>query len=109
MKPQGGSGGLSKQPNIDGDDVTVSFSLHNLDVIFPRDKMTLITGKYGSGKTLMLLALLGEARLVKGNISYAVSNMISPNSMEHYDWKLAEHGVAYVPQVRQYYLYDVTY
>jgi ABC-type multidrug transport system fused ATPase/permease subunit len=61
--------------------VTQMFQLRDLDVNFPRGEMTLIAGKFGSGKTLVLLALLGEARLVEGSISY-------PHETEPTEWSL---------------------
>lgn len=39
--------------------ITSRFQLGPLDVIFPEGKLTLISGATGSGKTAMLLALLG--------------------------------------------------
>jgi ABC-type uncharacterized transport system fused permease/ATPase subunit len=83
----------------DNETNTANFRLRELDVTFPRGKMTLIAGKFGSGKTLMLLALLGEARLIEGDISYAVTGLIDPKSLHDMDWSLLEGGVAYVPQV----------
>ena len=75
------------------------FQLRDLQLDFPRGKITLIAGKFGSGKTLLLLALLGEARLLDGKISYLVSPILHPKQMTNSDWSPSEGGVAYVPQV----------
>jgi ABC-type branched-subunit amino acid transport system ATPase component len=63
--------------------------------------MSLIAGKFGCGKTLLLLALLGEARLVDGKISYLLSHILDPSDTSIPDWTMRKDGVAYVPQVRQ--------
>ena len=77
------------------------FQLRDLDVHFPRGEMTLLAGKFGTGKTLLLLALLGEVRLVDGKISYAVSPLMNPLDNGDQDWSLLLGGVAYVPQVNK--------
>lgn len=76
------------------------FTLRNLDIAFPRGKITLIAGKAGAGKTLLLLALLGEVKLLRGRISYAVSPVLDPDQLDaEMDWSTLGKGVAYVPQV----------
>ncbi|ORY26307.1 P-loop containing nucleoside triphosphate hydrolase protein [Naematelia encephala] len=45
-----------------------SFKLRNLDFTLPQGKFTLICGPLGSGKTLFLRALLGEARVEEGSV-----------------------------------------
>ncbi|WRT69478.1 uncharacterized protein IL334_006464 [Kwoniella shivajii] len=77
---------------------SVGFRLREVDVQFPRGQITLIAGKFGSGKTLLLLALLGEARLIEGKISYAVSPIMDPTEIDKNDWTLLSGAVAYVPQ-----------
>ena len=85
----------------DNKDVNNStFELRDLDIHFPHGEVTLIAGKFGSGKSLLLLAMLGEARLLHGKISYAVSPIMDPNGIDDMDWSLASNRVAYVPQVR---------
>ncbi|SCV71041.1 BQ2448_3803 [Microbotryum intermedium] len=44
------------------------FELQEISVDFPRGKMSLITGPLGSGKTLLLLALLGECDVLAGEV-----------------------------------------
>lgn len=73
------------------------FELQDLDLHFPRGKITLITGKFGSGYTLLLLSLLGEAKLLKGDISYLASPVI-PGKVDNL-WSLLPNAVAYAPQV----------
>lgn len=75
------------------------FQLQDLNIQFPRGEMTLITGKFAAGKTLLLLALLGEARLIEGKISYLVSTPIVPGCANEDSWAILPNGVAYAPQV----------
>lgn len=44
------------------------FKLFDLDIDFPTGKLTLVMGPTGSGKSSLLLALLGEMDLVKGKV-----------------------------------------
>ncbi|OXB36983.1 ABC transporter ABCC.6 [Cryptococcus neoformans] len=76
----------------------IGFRLMNLDIRFPRGKLTLVAGKFGSGKSLLLLALLGEARLIEGKISYTVSPIMDSQTIDKNDWSLFKKGVAYAPQ-----------
>lgn len=43
-----------------------AFCLRDLDVKFPRGELSIIAGSVGSGKTTMLLSLLGETRRLAG-------------------------------------------
>ncbi|KAK5999325.1 hypothetical protein QM012_005600 [Aureobasidium pullulans] len=45
-----------------------SFELKDVNVIFPAGKMSIVHGSTGTGKTLMLAAMLGEAELSDGVI-----------------------------------------
>jgi len=44
------------------------FMLTDLNIVFPKGELSLICGKLGSGKTLLLLALLGETDLLTGQV-----------------------------------------
>ncbi|KAJ7575966.1 P-loop containing nucleoside triphosphate hydrolase protein [Mycena floridula] len=44
------------------------FMLTDLNLQFPREELSLICGKLGSGKSLLLLALLGDADVLAGQI-----------------------------------------
>ncbi|EPQ52340.1 multidrug resistance-associated ABC transporter [Gloeophyllum trabeum ATCC 11539] len=78
------------------------FVLSNLSMNFPVGELSLICGKLGSGKTLLLLSLLGEADVVTGQLH---SPRSPPDAIASFtgvvprdeDWTVP--GVcAYVPQ-----------
>lgn len=77
----------------------IDFRLQDVNLTFPRGKLSLIAGKFGSGKTLLLLALMGEAHLLEGSISYVVSDIMDSDQKFSSGWPLLDKGVAYVPQV----------
>lgn len=54
------------------------FTLADLSLTFPQGQISLICGRLGSGKTLLLSGLLGEADLLAGHISCPRSK---PNAM----------------------------
>ena len=79
------------------------FILRDLNASVPIGEMTLVCGKLGSGKSLLLLALLGETDLLAGQIicprtppeslaAFAALGYIDPR-----DW-IVPGVVAYVPQ-----------
>ncbi|WVQ74986.1 hypothetical protein IAR50_004594 [Cryptococcus sp. DSM 104548] len=78
-----------------------TFTLADLNLRFPHGKLSLICGRLGSGKTLLLSGLLGEADLVAGNL---VCPRSSPDAMQKAaewtgdnDW-IIPNLVGYVPQ-----------
>ena len=44
------------------------FELRDINVMFPEDKLTVVTGPTASGKTALLMALLGEMTTLEGEI-----------------------------------------
>ncbi|KAF5371802.1 hypothetical protein D9758_003453 [Tetrapyrgos nigripes] len=77
------------------------FVLVDLKLDFPTGELSLICGKLGSGKTLMLLALLGEADVLTGQLFCPRSPPNSIASFEKMDKseKWVVQGItAYVPQ-----------
>ena len=88
------------QPKETGTLDSAPFVLKDLDITFQRGTVTLIAGKFGSGKSFLLNALLGEVALLQGHISYAVSAVADPWQTEtavNFDQCLK--GLAFVPQV----------
>ncbi|KAI9930032.1 hypothetical protein MW887_011842 [Aspergillus wentii] len=62
--------GISKRRNQDdvSDDSTGGFRLINMDLSFRIGKLNIIAGSTGSGKTSLLMALLGEMELLEGRV-----------------------------------------
>lgn len=78
-------------PSAPGAHPKLAFTLTDVTLHFPRHKLSIITGKVGSGKSLILAALLDEASITSGRLG-------KPN-VEN----MSEHGVipgstAYVSQ-----------
>lgn len=78
-----------------------TFTLAGLSVTFPNGKLSLICGRLGSGKSLLLAGLLGEADLLTGRMDCPRS---APNvmgtaaqSITEEDW-IIKSMLAYVPQ-----------
>lgn len=82
-----------------------TFLLHNLDAHFPNGEFSIICGATGSGKTLMMLSLLGETVLLEGESfcprtavsDTLVDDMNRTGTMKMENWIL-DHAVAYVSQ-----------
>jgi ABC-type multidrug transport system fused ATPase/permease subunit len=56
------------EPDSNDDASSHRFSLHGLKLDFPVGELSIITGKTGSGKSLLLTAVLGEADILNGHI-----------------------------------------
>ncbi|KAJ9112543.1 hypothetical protein QFC19_000558 [Naganishia cerealis] len=79
----------------------VSFSLSDVNLEFPKDELSLVCGRLGSGKTLLLLGLLGEADVLAGQV---ICPRSGPGAIEDYGKKIAPQDwilpsrTAYCPQ-----------
>ncbi|THH08106.1 hypothetical protein EW145_g2928 [Phellinidium pouzarii] len=56
----------SEVPGIAAPEADHQFELHDISVVFPEGELTVITGPTASGKTAILLGLLGEMTLLPG-------------------------------------------
>ncbi|EIW71535.1 hypothetical protein TREMEDRAFT_42903 [Tremella mesenterica DSM 1558] len=78
-----------------------AFTLADLNLKFPRGELSLICGRLGSGKTLLLAGLLGEADLVAGQVicprSHPDAMNGHPDPILEQEW-LVPNMVAFVPQ-----------
>ncbi|GAA5817685.1 hypothetical protein MFLAVUS_011236 [Mucor flavus] len=83
-----------------------TFLLHNLNAHFPNGEFSIICGATGSGKTLMMLGLLGEAVLLEGE-SFCPRTPVSDNleeDLSQTNWTsnmenwILDHAVAYASQ-----------
>lgn len=77
------------------------FIVRNINIRLPKKELTVISGKTGSGKTLLLASILGEAELLKGRITVPKAPSVKarhdhgPNKS---DW-IIDSAMAYVAQI----------
>lgn len=86
-------------PADEQDDDT--FKLHNVNLEFPHKKLSVISGRTGSGKSLLLSALLGECELLTGSITVPKAPGVeerNDKSANPGNWILPD-AFAYVPQI----------
>jgi len=69
--------------DTDADDEADRFCLRNINVDFPLGELSIVSGRTGSGKSLLLSALLGEADLISGSIEMPAA----PSWEERFDSK----------------------
>lgn len=67
------------------------FELGDIDFIFPAGALTIISGPTGSGKTALLLSLLGENDMIKGSI-------VLPKEVNRFDDEGLSNSIAYAGQ-----------
>lgn len=75
------------------------FILRNVNLSFPRKELSVISGKTGAGKSLLLASLIGEAELLSGTIK------VPKLAEKRYDHKAHKHNwiidsaIAFVAQI----------
>ena len=88
-------------PSDTAEEESDRFTLQGLNVKIPGKGLTVIGGQTGSGKSLMLASILGEADLLRG----AIKRPIPPSLSERYDSKanktdwILKSSVAFVAQI----------
>jgi ABC-type multidrug transport system fused ATPase/permease subunit len=77
------------------------FKLHDLNMDFPLGELSVISGRTGSGKSLLLAAILGEIELLKGKITIprAPTHEERNDKAAHKGNWILPNAVAYVPQI----------
>ncbi|MCJ1353394.1 MAG: hypothetical protein MMC33_003380 [Icmadophila ericetorum] len=77
------------------------FTLRDINVKFPHHELSVISGKTGSGKSLMLAAILGEVDLIAGEIKIPTAPPVSvrcDHNATRGNW-IIDSSIAYVAQV----------
>jgi ABC-type multidrug transport system fused ATPase/permease subunit len=70
---------LSSHATASAEHDATTFKLRNISIVFPKSRLTAIVGPTGSGKTSLLLTLLGEMKKFKGE--YSISEYhLRPNA-----------------------------
>ncbi|KAL9636160.1 MAG: hypothetical protein Q9164_002999, partial [Protoblastenia rupestris] len=88
-------------PSDTAEEESDRFTLQGLNVKIPGKGLTVIGGQTGSGKSLMLASILGEADLLRG----AIKAPIPPSLSERYDSKanktdwILKSSIAFVAQI----------
>ncbi|ORY91324.1 P-loop containing nucleoside triphosphate hydrolase protein [Syncephalastrum racemosum] len=81
------------------------FTIRDINLQFPNNELSLICGATGSGKSLLLLSLLGETVVTKGSVSCPRAPIVedvsadygAPQEIPEENWIL-DHALAYVSQ-----------
>ncbi|KAF8609600.1 multidrug resistance-associated ABC transporter [Ceratobasidium sp. AG-I] len=100
--PQNRFGGPSSAPSA-ASTPRARFTISDLSLEFPDGELSLICGKLGSGKTLLLLALLGEADILTGQLLAprsppdALASLGRQSDLNSSNW-IVRGICAYVPQ-----------
>ncbi|CAK7272308.1 hypothetical protein SEPCBS119000_005053 [Sporothrix epigloea] len=88
-------------PSDDNIDESERFVLRNVNLTFPKGELSVISGKTGTGKSLMLSAILGEVDLLGGSITVPHA----PSLAERHDDKATKDNwilpksIAYIAQI----------
>ncbi|KAI1259517.1 P-loop containing nucleoside triphosphate hydrolase protein [Xylariaceae sp. FL1019] len=85
----------------EGEDTPDRFVLHNITVNFPKGELSVISGKTGSGKSLMLAAVLGEVEILSGSIARPRVPLLHErhDSKANKDNWIIPGAIAYVAQI----------
>ena len=88
-------------PSDDPENEENQFTLRNLDLAFPKKELSVVSGRTGAGKSLLLASIIGEADILDGELLVPKP----PPSSERYDaqannnnW-IIERSIAFVAQI----------
>ncbi|KAJ9605182.1 hypothetical protein H2200_010572 [Cladophialophora chaetospira] len=88
-------------PSDDSENEENQFTLRNLNLTFPKNELSMISGRTGAGKSLLLASIIGESDVLEGELFVPKP----PPSAERYDaqanrrnW-IIESSIAFVAQI----------
>ncbi|KAB8239478.1 putative ABC transporter [Aspergillus alliaceus] len=84
-------------PSNDIAEENATFKLHDMNLQFPRGELTVIAGPAGAGKSLLLLATIGEADLLQGQILFPQRHSQRAYDASINEWTI-DTSIAFVPQ-----------
>ncbi|KAI0881492.1 putative ATP-binding cassette transporter protein [Annulohypoxylon maeteangense] len=84
--------------NQDEEDID-RFVLRNVNISFPKGELSIISGKTGSGKSLMLAAVLGEVDILSGSISVPRAPSQRHDQKANKDNWIIPGAIAFVAQI----------
>lgn len=86
----------SDEQKVDGDE---HYVLRDINVLFPNKELSVVTGKTGSGKSLLLAAILGEVDVLKGNVNVPVAPRDRHDHKATKDNWIIPSSIAFVAQI----------
>ncbi|KAI2468687.1 putative ATP-binding cassette transporter protein [Annulohypoxylon bovei var. microspora] len=75
------------------------FVLRNVNITFPKGELSIISGKTGSGKSLMLAAVLGEVDILAGSVSVPRAPSQRHDQKANKDNWIIPSAIAFVAQI----------
>ncbi|OGM43042.1 ABC transporter [Aspergillus bombycis] len=84
-------------PSNTVDEETSGFKLRDIDLQFPLGELAVISGPAGAGKSLLLLATIGEADLLEGQIVFPQGHSLPAYDGPSNEWTI-DKSIAFVPQ-----------
>ncbi|KAG0179987.1 hypothetical protein DFQ28_002186 [Apophysomyces sp. BC1034] len=104
-------------PTVSESETQANFFLTNVNITFPPNVLSLICGPTGSGKTLMMLSLLGEAVVIRGKATLPRAPAVENPSIIPSEHWIQSRAVSYVSQtawlqnasIRDNILFDLPY
>ena len=86
-------------PSDSKEDKPGQFILRNVNISFPRKELSVISGKTGAGKSLLLASLIGEAELLSGTIKVPKSAENRYDHKAHKNNWIIDSAIAFVAQI----------
>ena len=83
----------------DSSNAAFGFMLRELSLSFPNNELSVISGKTGSGKSLLLAAIIGEAASLSGAIHIPIPGIERYHNNTHLQTWIIPEAIAFVAQI----------